>query len=430
MSTDADYNASSRYLDFKIDIYFTGQTLTVTTANYLVEAEVLEETGATGSNPFGVASSNELTFTLLNKDGMFSLSNIASPYAGKMKAGVQVKAYIKPKSVGNWDKLGTFYITDWQSSITGVSASVTANDQLQEIFNIGDMPTMPVAKNQTMAAFYSAIFAALGKAATVDAALSQVIPFAYNLPTTKEQLQVLSQDALAVCFCDRDGNIVVKPLSKTGAARTITDADQIVDIGGAQSILSLYDGVTLSYLYTQIDKEQQILSLSDHDISTNVNVKADFSNSPIMLITQIKTVAAANIFVASYVATPYDIALVFNATNAAKCSTTILGCPLLKTETSLKDTGKNILSMKATYIQTDAQAATHKALLKQYTASLLPRLSVTVRGNPRIQIGDLIRVNSVQHNVNFTGIVQRATYSYSGGLSGTLELLNSSIFGG
>ena len=82
LSTDADYNAESRWLEQKVVIHFSGMTpLEVTKDNLLITTSILEESHSNnGASPFGGVTSNELTMELLNEDSIFSPTNVNSPY--------------------------------------------------------------------------------------------------------------------------------------------------------------------------------------------------------------------------------------------------------------------------------------------------------------------------------------------------------------
>ena len=148
-ATDADFNQMGRYLSIKLAIYFDGlaaDPLTVVKSQYLMDASWLEEGSADSSSLFGTVSSNELTFRLLNKDGMFSPTNAAGPYYGKIKAGVPVVLYIKPENDNDdvdWTQLGIYFTTGWTAEVTGLYADVTANDVWYNILK-QPIPNYPV----------------------------------------------------------------------------------------------------------------------------------------------------------------------------------------------------------------------------------------------------------------------------------------------
>ena len=88
-STDAMYNAESRYIHERFLIYFTSVPLEVTKSNYLVSSSVLEESSKLSDSPFGTITSNELTLSLFNESGLFNPQNTSSPYYGQIKKGIK-----------------------------------------------------------------------------------------------------------------------------------------------------------------------------------------------------------------------------------------------------------------------------------------------------------------------------------------------------
>ena len=89
-SVEADYNSQDRCIVWKLDIYFDGinkEPLSITRDNYLIDADLLEEASADSKDPFGSVSSNELSFSLYNENGMFSPTVATGEYYGKIKTG-------------------------------------------------------------------------------------------------------------------------------------------------------------------------------------------------------------------------------------------------------------------------------------------------------------------------------------------------------
>ena len=151
-TTDDNYNASTRYLEQKAIIYFSSSNiLEITRDNYLITSSALEEAHSrSGSVPFGGVTSNELSLELLNEGGIFSPTNNKSPYYGLMKKGIKIELFIRPVVESEnedeqyeWDPLGVYYITDWQAKVTGMIATIVANDKLYKAFN-KDLTTLPI----------------------------------------------------------------------------------------------------------------------------------------------------------------------------------------------------------------------------------------------------------------------------------------------
>ena len=93
----------------------------------------------------------------------------------------------------------------------------------------------------------------------------------------------------------------------------------------------------------------------------------------------------------------------------------------------LTDSTPNVLKVTNRYIQTTDYAKQYKAMLDACISSDMPTLTLQVRGNPLLNIGDKIRVQSAKYNLDFTGILQRVKYNYIGSLSCEITLLNSDI---
>ena len=134
-ATDLDYNADSRALLSQVEIYFDEDTpTTITKDDYLIDWDILEEVGSDSNNPIGDTSANELSLSLLNEDGLFSVTNVDGPYYGKIKRGVKVIPYIRTAAT-NWIQLGTFYVNEWVGSLTGLRTEVTCYDKIHDVFS-------------------------------------------------------------------------------------------------------------------------------------------------------------------------------------------------------------------------------------------------------------------------------------------------------
>ena len=112
--------------------------------------------------------------------------------------------------------MGVFYVADWKASITGITAFVTANDKMKDIFGDKEL-SLPVVKDSTYKAFYEAVFAKLGIACEVSAALNRTLPWAFVDSSNTELLQSLTESAFCICTMNRLGVASVKAIN-SGAA--------------------------------------------------------------------------------------------------------------------------------------------------------------------------------------------------------------------
>ena len=438
-ATDEDFNAHSRCILLKLDIFFDGlqkDPLTVTREDYLIDADILDEAGAEDNNPLGAISANELSSSLYNEDGIFSPTNPESPYYGKIKVNVPIIPYMKPDmddgTEVNWIKMGVYYVSDWNATVTGAAASITANDKLQQVF-LEPAPVIPVGLNRTQAAFFQEVFDALGYAAKISQDLNATLLYTFTEGEQKKFLQEMLQGAIAYCTCDKNGGIVIEPLDSTRPLRaTITDADQIISVDAEQSIVKTYGGVELTYVLPQLTEAIQLLEIKEANVPAGIftHNKVAFSKGPAKVITNVCAITEnKEVAIVDYVNSPWDITLITKneSTTKATSDLAVYGIAVDFVETILTDNVSNVLKVKNRYIQSTEYAIKYKEMLEAFVNSDMPTLTLQVRGNPLLNVGDKIRVQSERYNLDFTGVLQRINYKYVGSLSCEITLLNSAI---
>ena len=439
-AVDADFNGSTREVVCKLDIYFDGEEqppMTITRDDYLVDADFLNESGADSTNPLNAISSDEITFRLYNENGLFNPSNTSGALYGKIKTKVLVIPSIRPvvdDDEVNWIQLGKYYVTDWRAAITGTIADVVANDKLFEVFNMV-APVMPIMEDITFYNFFRKYFRALKQLDTrvkVDESLLTTVPYAYTKESIIDSLQEMTQGAMAMCICNKEGIIAVESLTKQRSVRAIlTDEDQIISADIQQTALKAYDGVELTYLYGQLTDQIEVLRLQNLTFQSGVSGldKTAFTTTPVRVVSYCSVQAPENTYIRSYIATPWDIKMTaVNETGEAITGTVIVnGYAVNFVENYLVDEGDKLLKIKNEFIQRKSYARTYKELLNRFVSNDIPTLTLSIRGNPLLNIGDKVRVVSTKYNLDYTGIIQRLKYRYDGGLTCDMTLLNATI---
>ena len=436
-SLEEDYNEQSRCIVMKLAIFFDGlsnEPLEVTRDDYLIDAELLEETGADSKNPLGSVSSNELSFSLYNESGLFSPTNKDSKYYGKIKTGVPVKAYLGPeidKVNINPDKLGLFYVTDWNATITGITANVVANDRLYNIFGLPSVK-LPVKQSTSMVQLYKDFFDAIHEEVSIDAELTEQLVFAYCVDNNKDFLNELAIGSQSYVFCNRDGVPRVEyARGPQEVKHTLTDADQIVNISSTQSILTEYTGAEVIMNKPQESGVETLLSINELDIPEDgyESVLTSFTKTPVYKITAAQLSGDKNAFISSVAATCLDVLYTIENNNgiAIKNKLEILGTYIDIVSSNYTYGEGTLLSVDNIYIQTHEYAEKFLKFLKAYVTNAVPVLELEIRGNPKYLPGEKLHIISEKYNVDFTGILVRQHYKYDGGLSSTIKLFNSEI---
>lgn len=431
-ATDATYNADSRWVIAKLEIYFDAVPTVITKDDYLIDWDVLEEVGSDASGrPLGNTSANTLTFGLLNDKGIFSPTTTTGPYYGKIRAGIKVIPYIRTKDT-NFIQLGVFYVNEWLAAVTSLQATVSCTDQLSKIFT-GVTARPLVSARKTYAQAYTSLMDALGVVATIDNTLTGALDWWYTLANNMTTIQALSTASISGCFCGRDGNIVVRNMANSKEVRAIlTDRDQVATATVSTALDKEFNGVLLFLNRPQLSKRIELLNVQDINLSrgTYSSAVTQFNIVPVVRVESIhSTFNAPNCRMQTYSANPYELmySMLNGHTAAAVASLTVYGRSIEIAKSEFLNFGENLLQLDNEYVQTPGVATMVGDMLTRFTESDLPFLDVSVRGNPLLQLGDKITIQSSKYKLNFTGYILRQQFTYTGALRAQIRLINSRI---
>lgn len=429
---DEAYNAASRSIEAKINMYLNGNSqapVEIHTGNYLVDFDVLEEAYTDSDSLFGSITSNELSITLYNDDGIFSPTNEQGPYYGKLKRGVKCHVYTRAEGE-DWASLGVFYVTDWKATITGITASVTANDKLYSVFDAPSL-ALPVVKNDTFFDFYTRVFKALSIEATVDPTLTMPLVMSYNKDNNSTLLTDMSTGAMSLCCCNHAGVPVVKPLTGAQDVRAVlTDNDQIISVEAEFSIIAGYDGAGVVCNVPQESAVKSVLNVTDFVVPNGATTSAymELSSTPLIRLAYANLKGTTSASITGVKATSRAVSVTTTSSFAEDTlQLEVYGTVVENVATKMGDEGSNMLSIDNIYVQNTEYAERLLQVLTKFVESPLPVLKITVRGNPLLNIGDLLQAKSTRYNLDFTGILIRQQFTYNGALSGEITLLNAAL---
>jgi hypothetical protein len=428
---DADFNAASREISLRLDIYLDEIPLEVTKQNYLIDASWLEEGSADSSNPFGAVSSNELSFRLYNDSGIFSPTDTSSPYFGKIRNGIKVILYIKVEGT-EWTQLGEYFVTDWEAAITGTYADVIANDKWYQIFSSAS-PNYPVTLDIPFNEMIYEVYNSMGYTVQVSNELTELLPVAFIEGSPLDFTQEILAGALAFCTCTKLGMPLVLPFISARPIRAaLTDMDQIKVVNAKQSTTKTYEGVELTYVipsYTEVSKLVELANIEVAPGTSNIlNIAS--SSTPVLKHTSVDIQSILEkVSLVTYTASSQLLSFeLFNPSQVSVAATlTVYGIPVTFTDVVIADNSSTLLKVKSRYTQTVEYAIRYRELLENVVNSPVPFLTLSIRGNPLLSIGDRVQINSDKYNLFFDGVIQRMSYNYDGGLSCEMTLMNSAI---
>ena len=430
----SNYDKHSRHVLSKLDFYFDGaenDPLVIDSSNYLIDYQIVEETGAEDKNPLGAISANELTITLANFNNIFSPSNVESPYYKKIKTGLMIKVYIKDEEDIEWLPFGVYFVSDWTSKMGSSTAFITCYDIMQELL-LSPIPDYEIKEKVTFTQYIRYILNMLGFTnIDVDETLTEIIPYGFpaadNVPTL---VQTLAEGAICIIMADRVGKIVVKKLQHGTIRAKLTDTNQIKSLNSEQSIVKTYNGVHLTYVLPQLSDPKEILRVNNFTIPSG-----EFTHAVIKYPNNIFKVYSASLIgskrsnLVTYSTTHFGIVVTTysGSDEGEETSLSITGTNLDLLSQELKDNEINMLQIQNSYIQTTDYAIQYKDKLNKFVHVDIPILTAQIRGNPNLVVGDTVHVNSEKYKLDFTGIIKRATYKYAGNLTCELSLLNAEV---
>lgn len=426
-STDEMYNSNSRYLHKMCRIYFSTEPLEILTSNYLISSSILEESYKVTNSPFGEILSNELDLTLYNDNGIFNPKNVDSPYYGRIKRGIKIEVFIRPDEVDEWDPLGVFYVTDWTTSTAGMTAEVVAYDKLYSILN-AHIPSLPIVKDVPFASFIKDYFALFNAEVIVDSTIQLTLPYGFTTgyADNKSLLADLMMAAIADCYCTHDGNIIIRSkIASRDLRAVLTDDDQIISVSIKQSLSTDYDSVSVTVNALQESQEQSVLLIEDFKAQpgTTSTGFVKFSTPGVLGIKSIRAESDYPVKPVNFTATADDIICSVQSSADTTVNLDFVGTALETISSILSTEGKAAIELNSKFVQDVNNGRQLLAFVDQYIKESLPILDLSIRGNPKLQIGDKIQISSSKYKTDYVGILKKADYQYSGGLRCDISLI-------
>lgn len=424
------YNKISRKIDARVSIYFSSVPLVVNKTNYLISFNLLEELGSTSSsNILGDVSANSLDLKLFSPKGIFSPSNVNSPYHGMMRAGVKIVVELCANTV--WHSLGEFYVNDWYAEVTSLEASVTCLDKMQSILN--SKTYNKAREGLSFIQAFDDVLRTIGASYEIDPSIVGNLTWWYYLPKIADTLNNLALAGCAPVYCDTSGVIRVFDVTKPQEVKfTLTDNDQVVSATIPQSIISDFDGLDITTTMTQLSDMTQILDLKNYvvPVGKTKGQEMSFNHALVARVETVLTVRNSDqIELLNFSSTPVAIQFDFlnSLLESSETSISVWGRVIETVKKSYTAYGSRPMTFESEYCQNDAVSKRIDSILDKYVRSDLPTLEVDIRGNPAMHLGDKLRVVSERYNVDFVGILQRAEYSFEGALTCKIKLIDSRI---
>jgi hypothetical protein len=408
----------------------------VLTDNEITDYELLEELTSDESLPFGGVSSNEFSFNINNPMFLFTPANSKGPLAGLLVPGAIINAYFGLEGVSNtfeYVPLGKYTISEWRAPSQGVDASVVGYDRL---FDLSEepVPMLRLEENTTVAELFIRLFIALGIPADefeIDSNIISKIPYGF-VPQgeVSDALKILSQAGMCRVSVNRLNKIIVKSFSPQKISNVDwTDNEQIVNIENPEKFNSLYGKVSVSINVPSLRRTNDLASVNDLEIPSGTSIfeRAEFSKSPVLIIDDVALLNTKGSVLGeiSYGTHHINIEIINSTASPEINSLLVKGvyCSFVKREFIEEANPKNKkqLNVNNELIQTDAHAILIASSIIPYISDPFPFFELEIRGNPSLELGDIVKLNVSAANIEDVYIeIYRSTLRYSGAIEGSI----------
>lgn len=435
-------NADSRYIIPKVLVYFDNDTSNPVSfeGDDITSIQFLEEAKSESGNPLGIVSANEITIGFDNSARSFTPTNTAGAYYGRIRPNILVKAFLGLQisaAVFEYIPLGVFRTGDWETPSSSVEATVTCYDNLYALGNKA-IPMLPVKGNTTIYAMFEALFLALNLSSdqyAIDASLNQPISIGY-LPKGKvrDALQLLSVAGNCNVTANRYGVICARSNFKTGSPVVIlTDHNQIISAENPQKYLDAYNSVKISYKLPYLKDSASLLKVQNLVIPTGglTLEEIEFTTSPVAIVSQVILSDHINAVVSSmkYGANTITVALANPGTSeTVTLEVTGQAIDMINSNYTNEDSalvaawGKRELEIDNDLIQSLDIAQSYAGPLLQFIKDPLANFSLSIRGDPAIEVNDIIEIQNPTDKIGTVNIVPiRITLNYAGTLDATMD---------
>lgn len=432
-----EIHGESRYTEAKIKLHLLDGEVITLEDDDIIDLELLEELTSNEELPFGGVSSNEFVFSVENMDKKYTPANPASPYYGRIGPGVVVEGLIGLEvepDVMEYVSLGIYTVSEWRAPSQGVEATVTAYDRLFDLRE-ETVPMLRMTENTTVGELFNILFKSLGLLPNeyfVDESIDYLVPYGF-VPQGKvgDVLSSLSQAGMCTVITDRRNRIIVSSsVNSEASVDTWTDDDQIITIDNPEKFNSIYGKASIGIYAASVRRTNTLTNISNIEIASGDTYfeKAEFSTTPVVNLEDVTVKNTAGVVLQELKYGTHQVSILLNNPTAKAQVVTLAmtGVYVAFTKRELLGLSAKPLSKKQLDISNELiQTAEHAQALMNV---LLPSITdpfalfeLEVRGNPAVELGDVIKIEAPSVKIATTDIqIYRSTIRYDGSLEGTM----------
>jgi len=386
--------------------------------------DLVEELVERAGDPLGLVSSNYFEFHIYSENDIWKWDNADSPFFMMENMKFSIRPYYgiqEATDVFSFIPLGVFYNENYEVDTDSLIAKFIGYDT---IYRIKDMtpPIFALAEDTTVYELFRYLFEGLGfdlGNVKISSELNYKVPYGFFAgevganfagETVGEALQVLAQAGNAYVSCDRFGNPMVRSnFRKNTTPEELTDSDYLYKTKNLQDFSDTYEAVKVRYRIPEpFADETELINLYEYSVPPDgITLELEFPDA-VGIVTSIQILGATNVTLESSDLGAISGTLTFaNAgTSTETVQVIIYGQKVSFFNTSIERTNLNIDDPKSTLklsnwlVQDRLTAIMYADSLLQYVTSPSNKYEIEWRGDPRFQIGEIIRINDSTNNTD------------------------------
>lgn len=411
-----------------------------------------------GSLPIGNISSNEIQIKLNNIDRQFDAGNINSDLYGLVKPNRIIRAWVGTED--HLVPLGIFWSKDWDVPESDIIATVIGRDRLDRL-NDTEYTSSTVQINKTMYQLAEMVLIDGGLQSHQywldDELKGTIIPYAYFNPAShREVLRQIATASLGQVYCDRSGVIRFEGPSFVFGRATAKEVSMLLqsNFPAEMNMIDAY-GVSQEDYFTKDNPSRQTdianhITVETQPLKPSTEREIYASNEPLNIaagdtrsisiffnespaidvsinITGTGTITETNVYswganvkVFSSVAGSFNITAIgkpLEVTNKDKVT--------VQDRDSIIDNGTIRYDFPSNHlIQSVSIAQTIADKLLQYYKDPKRDLSMDWRGNPSLELNDIVMVDDYIRGADATlgyYYITKQEIEYNGGLRAKLD---------
>ncbi|MNH05510.1 hypothetical protein D3C79_648340 [compost metagenome] len=398
------------------------------------DLSVLETLGSEDTLPYSKVSANELSYTLDNIDSFFTPSNKRSPMYGLMEPGSFTNMFVGVETsmdVFEMIPMGEYYITEWSAPNDSPYSDITAHDELYDLMD-EELPLLRTVNNETISSLFRRIMDALGVPVNkykIDVSKTVRLPFGFQIGSkVRDAFDAICEAGVCYIMCDRNGVIVMKDFEYKNPSITMTADDYIINVNNIERFDSIINKLNITVYEPTLWRVNNSLSDFTNIVDPGTHVLDDITitDNPVV---QISNVGLLNSYGCTIKHIDYGHnklrLTIENSSSAASTINVTASVVYIKFIERTKviqaaPQSRTGMEIKNQLIQSSEHADMIVDSIIDTIKDPFSLFTLTTRGNPAIEPGDLIGIDAdIAKVFNEVIEIRSAKYTFDGGLECT-----------